>query len=312
MRRCLALADELKRRARIVFVLDPQGAEVWGPAVTSAGMEWAVAGAAEISGLWDGCVIDGYEFGPPAIAKWRKLARRVVVIDDLGLGFADTDVIVRTAASPQQSDRACPLVLAGPQYAMLDKAYLKAPRGAVSDRVEKILVSFGLRDSAGGTLLALEAFRVLANAGFQPQITVALGSGAPDLQRVETQTAAFGNRVRLAVDATDMRALLDDADLAVGAGGVGLQERLAAGVPSLTLTVADNQRPWARLASNAGATIDLGEIAMATPQSLADAIRDLAADRSRRRRLAECGRSLVDGRGAERVVHTMLEFAPCN
>jgi UDP-2,4-diacetamido-2,4,6-trideoxy-beta-L-altropyranose hydrolase len=307
MRRCLALAGALRTDARIVFILDRADAGIWGQAVTAAGMKWMLAGD-EPDGPWTGCVIDGYAFGPQDYAGWRRRAGRLVVIDDIGRAPADADLVVNST----QPDAACGnAVLAGPAYAMLGKAFAAPPRAAPSERIEEVFISFGLRDSVGATGLALDALQRLAADGFQPRITVALGSSAPGLQRVKAQVAQLGEKARLLVDADNVRSLLDRTDLAIGAGGVGLYERLACGVPSLTVTIAENQRASAHNAADAGATIDLGDAADLTPAALAEATRDLAVDRGRRERLAQRGRQLVDGRGAERVARKILELTQC-
>jgi RimJ/RimL family protein N-acetyltransferase len=95
--------------------------------------------------------------------------------------------------------------------------------------------------------------------------------------------------------------LLSDADLALGAGGVMLWERMCLGIPSLVISVAPNQRPQIDTMTAAGAIRFVGDHAEVTPEAIAQAVTALAADEPARQVLARTGRKLVDGRGAIRL-----------
>src|SRR4029079_4440925 len=92
--------------------------------------------------------------------------------------------------------------------------------------------------------------------------------------------------------------LMNAADLALGAGGVMLWERLCLGLPSLVVQVADNQRPQIDSMSDAGAIRFIGAHTDVTPAAIAEAVIALAADEHGRGNLSDFGRKLVDGRGA--------------
>jgi UDP-2,4-diacetamido-2,4,6-trideoxy-beta-L-altropyranose hydrolase len=102
-----------------------------------------------------------------------------------------------------------------------------------------------------------------------------------------------------------MAALLASADLAVCAGGSTCWELGHLGVPALTLVVADNQQRVAAALHDAGVVRNLGWFDRVSDESLASAIDDLRRDRGARQEMSRRGRTLVDGRGAGRVVETM-------
>jgi RimJ/RimL family protein N-acetyltransferase len=95
--------------------------------------------------------------------------------------------------------------------------------------------------------------------------------------------------------------MMSEANLALGAGGVMLWERLCLGVPSLVIAVAENQRPQIEAMVAAGAIRFVGDHAEVTPGTIVQAVTALAADAPARRALAAAGRRLVDGRGALRL-----------
>ena len=104
---------------------------------------------------------------------------------------------------------------------------------------------------------------------------------------------------------TEMIGRLGTADLMIGARGVGLLERLASGVPSISITVADNQRAPISGAAALGGTIDEGQAGTLDIGDLADTIAELATSLLGRERMQRRARHIIDGAGARRVSEAM-------
>jgi spore coat polysaccharide biosynthesis predicted glycosyltransferase SpsG len=187
----------------------------------------------------------------------------------------------------------------GAPYALLDASFqaVRAQPRTIGN-VARIFVNFGTTDTADATSLVLDA---LAEAKLDVGIDVVMGGSAPHLASVRAKIAKLDPLVSLHVDVADMAALMQAADLAIGAGGVGALERCALGLPSLMLTVADNQMPNATALAAAGAARYLGDIAQCTPQQVAAALRDFVGDDAARAAMSATASRLVDGRGAQRV-----------
>ncbi len=309
--RCRTLALAMRPHSEVLFVLD-RGGDAWIGRLA----EWclpAVVVGAEGGGPWAGCVLDGYDFGEADIGEWRARAPRVVVIVDSDVAPSGADIVVNqsTIEEPPGGGTAAagPRVLAGPRYALVDPAYAALARSPQPERAESVFASFGLRDSVDATGLCLAALALLAREGYRPRVGVAIGSRAPHLDRLHRQVAELGPGARLFVDLADLTEPLAEHDMAVGSGGVGLLERMAAGVPSVTVVAAENQRRRVAWAAGAGATADAGAVAELDANMLADEIRRLADDVERRRAMAATGRALIDGRGAERVAERLLAAA---
>jgi UDP-2,4-diacetamido-2,4,6-trideoxy-beta-L-altropyranose hydrolase len=252
----------------------------------------------------DVLVVDHYGRDAAFERACRAFAKRIVVIDDLADRKHDADVLVDGAAGSVAAygdlvPASC-RILAGPAYAVVHPEFRRSRERAlahcVGKAVERVLISFGQIDPKNATLQALAALEV---AGFKGKVDVVLGRAAPHLDEVR---AKAGGRVRLHVDAPNMAALMSEADLAVGAGGTTAWERCCLGLPSIIVTLADNQRHIVSAVSKAGAASDAGPLDGGLDRRIADALSDLAADGARRARMAKAGAALVDGRGSERVV----------
>jgi UDP-2,4-diacetamido-2,4,6-trideoxy-beta-L-altropyranose hydrolase len=82
------------------------------------------------------------------------------------------------------------------------------------------------------------------------------------------------------------------------------------GVPTIAVTLAENQRPIAVSLEAAGAAIDAGWNRELTQARLADTLARLVPDETRRGEMSRRGRALVDGRGAQRVADALEDSIP--
>ncbi len=255
---------------------------------------------AAAGGGWDALVVDHYALD----ARWevaaRRLARRIVVIDDLANRAHDADVLVDQSLDATAARYAarvperCTLLL-GPRFALIRPEFAM-PSAAVRADGHHVLVSFGGADLPGATFVALDALDTL------PALTADIVAGASNpawdalVARVHGRT-----EWRLHRHIADFAAAMAAADVFVGAGGGTTWERAAAGVPTVCVAVAPNQEANAEALAAAGAHVYLGRVEALSATRLAAAIAGLAFDPERRSTLVARSRALVDGRGAARV-----------
>lgn len=299
--RCLPLARLLGAQ----FRLDP-GGEHWISHLENLGL------AAEIDDLAstdpvDGCVVDGYGFDAATIAKWRRLARTMVFIDDKGIAPAGADVVV-SPWFPSLPETGA-VQLCGLAHALVDPSFAKIPPAPASDRAGRVLVAFGRVDSVNATERVVRSLVRLGARQWTPEITVVMGAGAPHLARVQDAMTGLGSRGRLVLDLPGLQDALAECDLAIGGGGVSAVERAAAGRPSVTIIQVANQVPVAGVLAELGTTIDLGLVTDLSDGVLDDVLLAIAVDAPRRSAMAQAGRRAVDGGGAARVAKCLLEQA---
>jgi UDP-2,4-diacetamido-2,4,6-trideoxy-beta-L-altropyranose hydrolase len=311
--RCLALAETLAETGwRVAFAVSPSTAAMM-PAIAAGGFSaHELAGAAEnepalLRGYYpDGIallVVDHYQRDIHFEEACRGWARQILVMDDATGRRHDCDFLVDAAASdgsvykggiPAQAH-----LLLGPDYALMRRAFIARRAEALRRRdgraVENILVSFGATDPRNVTSVALDALDDFAD---DFSITVALSSRAPRLDEIHRR---LRGRMQLALDA-DMPALMTQADLAIGAAGASSYERAVLGLPSIVVTLADNQAGIAKVLSAAGAAIDAGQIDEILPSRLGSIARKLIADPPGRIRMTQAAGALLDGRGWQRLL----------
>ena len=220
---------------------------------------------------------------------------RLVALDDLNRDLA-VDLVVRPcpAADEPIVERAA-RVLMGFEFALLGPIVETEPAPEPPTAVSVILVTLGGSDVDG------HGARVAAAIARQIPSTQVRHAPGPWSQRSTDPSV-------VTVDAPDgLGNELAAAQVVVTAGGVTMLEALAMGRPTVVVVTADNQAAQADAVRRAGAAQVLDRTA--TSDDVVDAVQALLADDARRADLAERGRSLIDGRGADRVAEAVLELA---
>ena len=184
----------------------------------------------------------------------------------------------------------------GPKFAPVRPAFAALRNTALARRKgtpRRVLVSMGLTDLDGITGKVVEQLRRRYG---ETELDVVVGAGAPSRKGL-TRIAAHDPRLTLHVDTPDMAELATAADLAVGAAGSAMWERCVLGLPSVVVTIADNQVPAATALAKAGAVLRVDGRA----ESFDRAMTRLFIDETLRASLAEKSAELCDGEGAARV-----------
>lgn len=255
----------------------------------------------------DAVVIDSYRHraDDPSV-----VAGVVAAIDDLDRDLA-VDLVVRPRPGAPAGDGVRgdgPTVLEGFEHALLALSAGSSAERQSSDPLSSelsssavVLVSLGGADRTG---LGARVADVLA--GCLDSATV---RHAPGPWSVAATAAGVTTVDRTA----DLVPELLAASVAVVAGGVTMLEALALGTAAVVVVTAGNQRAAADAVAAAGAAVVLDGEDLDAEQlerlvvTIVDEVTELWRDAERRRELARRGRSLVDGRGADRVAAEVLD-----
>jgi len=302
--RCLALAREFVPFGRVRFVLDGDGS-FWQERLRQATVEIELTSNADwLKGNWLGCIVDGYDFRPAEIAGWRSKTKFLVEFNDFGDPSGYADFVIGSQLKNWKAQSTAH-VLSGLQYALLDPAYRDEVNFEVKPSVAHIVVCFGARDGTNAMEIALNALNSLLSDMDKVRVTAVLGATAPHRSQIEHIIGRYDSRFSLILDEKDMPGLLHTADFAIGAGGMCLLERMACGIPSVTIATADNQIDVIQMAAAAGGTFYAGPRADVGEHEMSAAVAGLLSNLQDRRKMSQNARKLVDGWGALRVAEAI-------
>lgn len=262
----------------------------------------------------DWLVVDHYGLDAEWEQRLRPHACKLMVIDDLANRRHDCDVLLDQNYSAEGAHRYVGLVadtcklLVGPRYALLRPeyaAYRKTLR-IRDEQVRRVLVFFGGSDPENMTGLALEA---LSHAELRHlDVDVVIGANNPHCAVLEKQsrerprTTIYGSRTHLAD-------LMSQADLAIGAGGATTWERMCLGLPTVVVSLAENQLPASGALEEAKLIHYAGHFSSIKIDHLTQLIQTLIQSTERLTGLAMQNQLQVDGLGALRLVEVMSPTA---
>lgn len=280
--RCTALAEALEEcgaRPRL-FV---RGIDRVPEELAAGGAAEAVEWLDELPAALAGCgiaIVDSYEAPAQLYARVAEAARIGIWLDDTRRLDYPSGLVVDSGvrAAVMGGERIPPgtVLLFGPRFQPLRRPFWTLTPRRLRNDVERILVVMGGTDS-----------RDLA-----PRVAAALSAAYPSARL----DLVGGDR-----SAQAMAKAMAAAEICVTAAGQTLFELAAAGVPSVGIVAADNQR------SNAEGWADAGFLRLAGTWSDSDLERTVVEavgecwSRDARERSSRAGRALCDGRGALRV-----------
>jgi len=179
--------------------------------------------------------------------KLRFYVENIMVIDDLANRTHDCDILLDQNLFNNMQERykdktpeKC-IKLFGPQYAILGSDYYNFHKKikARSLPIENILIFFSSLDLQNLTSMTLSVLEKIG-ATFK-SIEVVISKKSPNyievLNKVSKLTGA-----NIYSDVPTLATLIKKADLAIGAGGSTNWERLCLGLPTIVVTIADNQQ----------------------------------------------------------------------
>ena len=258
-------------------------------------------------------MVDHYALGAAWETSVRSSARRIFAIDDLANRPHACDVLLDQNHLPDGGSRYGGLLpegcrtLIGPVYALLRPEYgefrarLRPRRGPA----RRVLVFFGGTDPQNMTELAL---RVCSLPELRHlDLDIVCGSDPERRAWIETQAQARGG-VTIHGPRPHLADLMATADLALGAGGSTTWERMCLGLPSLVITLADNQVAVADWLASEGLIRLVGDAASVTVEAVRDALVE-ALPHDQHLASIEKGMALSDGCGVARVVFALKHEA---
>ncbi len=258
----------------------------------------------------DWLIVDHYGLDHAFESAQRPHVSRIMVIDDLADRSHDCDLFLNQnygipgGSYDGRVPPSCTKAL-GTSYALVRSEFIQVRESgrARTGAVRRVLVSLGGSDDANDTAKVLHAFELLKRSDIT--LDVVVGQVNPHRQEIE-RLAARIHGCKCHVNIPSLAPLMAEADLAVGAGGITMWERCCAGLPTLAITIAENQTAPIEALSRDGHLVHAGTSSSVTERTLCRDLEFLAAHPEVVRALAMRCRKLVDGRGTDRVVRLLM------
>ena len=231
-----------------------------------------------------------------ALVTQLKETSKVVTFEDLGSGAELADLLISDLYLNPRVDEAHQL--AGVENAILAPTFESLYRQAkIGPNVENILLLFGGTDPSN---LAEKALEALENIDFKGLVTVVRGLGAEPID--------FGGyRLNLnpLSNVKNMPPVMVQADLALSSAGRTITELACLGVP--TICMAQNAKELTHThTTEANGVVMLGLGNDVSVAELAENLRELIANESKRRELSENALRATGGRSNSKVVERIL------
>ncbi len=270
--RCLALAEELGDAAAFVVHRDAA--------------EFVERRGGRLRSCPDAPVVLIDRRGPTDTTEVRALhaaGRRVVLLDDMGSGRAEADLVIDPPTAAEWPRTPVPR-LAGFEHVLLRREVRRTSR---SPRPAGVLVAMGGSDPGRATAPLTAALHA---AGFEVKGNIGPGYSAPlpESGTLLSSSASFIEAVA-------------QARLLVASYGHTLLEAAYLGVPAVAVVLRSEHREHAQAFCDNGTAVMVDFSTEIDAEALVATARALLASEARLSGLAARGRELIDGRGTERV-----------
>lgn len=257
----------------------------------------------------DWLIVDHYALDE----KWEQAispaCKHILVIDDLADRKHAAAVLLDQNLYPDARQRYrgfvptdCTLLL-GPEYALLRDEFSRIPQNTITIRtqINRVLVFFGGVDTSNETCKAIEAIGML-----EKTVTTDVIIGASNPHKTDIEQHCQGIlQCNCHHHVDNIAHFMTRADIAIGGGGTTTWERCYLGLPSITLTLADNQLTINETIADHGACIHAGDTTV-TAAEITEHLNRLMHTPGRLETMSRAARSIMQGHiGAQGVAEIM-------
>ncbi len=257
-------------------------------------------------------IFDHYGLGIEWVNKIRKNHNNsfFLAIDDLDNRKLGSDFLLdQTSITDKKRNYKSPCVLFGPKFALLSNEFSKLRKRSLHKRFKhqslvfknkifNILISLGLYDNKKLLPILVNNLLKLENIN----IIIATSSECQTISELKKISEKY-EKVSLILDTDNMAKLMLMADICIGASGMSMWERCCMGLPSLTITIANNQKKITKQTSDLNISQELSIGTAKNQKKLTDLVSNLIDSPKILQRLSKNSFKVCDGLGASRVLN---------
>ena len=254
-------------------------------------------------------IVDSYTLDKNWEQHLRPHVAKIAVIEDLSDREHDCDLLLDQNYSERSAEsfekfvpNTCELLL-GPRFALIGEQFRKLRESKLkpTPELKRVFVFCGGSDPQNLTQQVIDEISCseLGNVA----VDVVVGAQNKTFDR----GAALKSNVNIEIhDAGgEFARIMGTADLAIGAGGTTSWERMCLGIPSIVVSIADNQNSACEKLGRDGLINYLGSQSSLTLGAIRNAVVEANSRIATLFDQIERGQMLVDARGCERVAEVM-------
>jgi UDP-2,4-diacetamido-2,4,6-trideoxy-beta-L-altropyranose hydrolase len=221
----------------------------------------------------DWIIVDHYSIDILWEKEIRTFVKRIMVIDDLADRKHDCDLLLDQNLGRVPSDYSCLVpnncsVLVGPSNALIREEFwkLRYKKKNVNKYKPNILIFFGgtdIQNYTGRTITLFHSMRLT-------NVEVIIGRNNINQEKIKSVCSEMNYNCH--VETNQMERLMHKSDIYVGAGGCTILERIIMRLPSITISIAENQIAPLKFFAQTGACIYLGNGKMLSDKTFKEAI----------------------------------------
>ena len=264
----------------------------------------------------DWIIVDHYALDSNWERAMRPFTRNIMVIDDLADRHHDCEILLDQNLYKNMDIRYDGLIqhhtlkLLGPEFALLRPEFRnlrKIPRSR-NEQIKKFFIFFGGSDPDNETSKAIEAV-----AGYRHEnimVDIVIGASNPNRPAIEAMADQYPY-VNCHNNVNYMARLMFEADICIGAAGGTTWERCCLGLPSLVITVAENQVEATQCLHENNILYYIGDHLKVTVNDIRNALDLFYSSPELLNQYTKNSMALVDGMGAHRCID-MIQKAERN
>ncbi|MCI0764707.1 UDP-2,4-diacetamido-2,4,6-trideoxy-beta-L-altropyranose hydrolase [Bacillus sp. TL12] len=261
----------------------------------------------------DWLIVDHYALDKKWEEKLKEFTQYIMVIDDLADRLHMCDILLDQNYYTNIDQRYTKLLpkncikLLGPKYALLRTEFLKE-RKIVRKRtgnLKTVLIFFGGSDPTNETSKVIKALEALDCT--QLLIHVVAGQANPQKDFIQNLCKKHSS-MTFHYNVDYMSRLMNEADLAICAGGSTTWERYCLGLPALLISVAYNQIEICKAVGNLGIDFYIGNSEKIYAKDICNAIEIVKSGNFDLEVSSKKALEIVDGFGKTRVVSEILQY----
>ncbi|PIY79909.1 MAG: hypothetical protein COY81_00255 [Candidatus Pacebacteria bacterium CG_4_10_14_0_8_um_filter_43_12] len=252
-------------------------------------------------------IVDSYQASAMVYRQLAKLTSMLVCMDDTWRLSYPLGVIIHPivgSESLSNYNQTGHQILTGIEYQPLRSAFWNCAPAIANEKLTNILITFGgedIRDLSGRILMLLmrDYPSLIKN--------VVIGPGYHQLADLQ-QKADANTQILQNLSALDMKGMMEQADLAISAGGQTLSELACVGAPTLAILVSDNQSQSCAFWHKTGFIRYTGKWNSKHLDQLVLRFIDHYQDQINRQITASCGQTIINGKSTMMLVKKLCNL----